>query len=274
MKKIIALLIFALCSMSLFAEDYQIYELYKSAYVKSANGNKWKKAKLKMKLNSSDQIMLSEDARIKLLEMKTGKTYEWKKEGTIKVGDVVRECLKIKSNWLKQLFSTVIDNITDSPIKIWWETGVQRKGQVDIHVEQVLAKQIKDFREHKILASPELTLSRHDINDNEFYFNIHNNSSDTLYVNVLAVNKEHNDYSILYDIRENDMWMILPVPSHSLLSLTEFILCKNTAFQYVVFGTRTPILIEKFKKQLEQDVSAIDEETKDGDIIIGTTLNK
>ncbi|MCQ2071628.1 MAG: hypothetical protein MJY96_00685 [Bacteroidaceae bacterium] len=267
MRKIIVI-IYLLFSLSAFAEDYQIFSLEQDVYYKSENAD-WLRAKKRTLLNGEDSLKIKSGASVKLLEISTGQIYEWDKQGIFEVYDITEECLRRKSDWLNRLFSTLIENVSNEPVYMWYSTGQTKRGRgTNSILEHALAVQLKKCCYGMISPSPSLVLSKVK-SDNNAYFEISNNTSDTLYVNVLAVNVKQKSFTVLYQIRKDGEWMVLPSCPGSTLVMEDFPISESRKYRYLVFGTRTPISIDPLEYWLEQKDLEDNFFIRDEEIIIG-----
>ncbi len=254
MKQFIVSLIAIIFSVQLtYADTYQIFSFEKTVYVKKGNSN-WLQAKKKLQLYSTDSIKIDSNSSIKIQNISSGQTYEWKEQGKYEVGDIVRECLSRKANWLQRLFSTLFENITDEPNKQWVSQGSTKKGNNNDVLEHALAKKLISYCYGLNEANSDLVLYPKNVGKNELYFDITNNTHDTLYVNVMAVNIKQESFTILYDIRDKDNWMTLPILPMSSMSLSDFTISDKKKYKYVLFGTTKPVEILKLEKYLNVDV--------------------
>ena len=270
MRQLIFVILFSLLvGATAWAENFQIYATEHAVTVKLGN-EAWKQAKKKLQLHENDSIRLAANAGVKLLAIGTGQIYEWKENGTFKVQDVIDECLYNQSNWLKRLFTTVIENITSEPEKIWYSTGHTKRGLHDDDVlEHALAKALMTADNEADAATSDLLLTSHDLKKKEFYFDITNKTSETLYVNVLAVNPTLGTYTLVYDIRDEEEWMVLPVAPGSTLSMQDFRLTDRKNYQYIVFGTKSPISVNKLLRWLQPAVKDHKVAVESGEIVVG-----
>ena len=272
MKRLIVIVIVIISSVQLtYADLYQIYSFENSVYVKSEK-NDWQQVRKKLQINSTDSIQLGTNSCIKILDVSSGSTFEWKEQGKYEVSDIVRDCLTKKAHWIQRLFSTLINNVTDEPNKLWVSQGGTLKGDNNDILEHSLAKELLSYCYGLSTPSSDLVLKAQGVGKRELSFDITNKTTDTLYVNVLAVNIKQKSFTVLYDIREGkEKWMIFPIAPKSTLSMSDFTVSNNKNYKYVAFGTSKPIGILKLEKYL--NIKVLDDSLpKDEDIIIGTEL--
>lgn len=236
MKRYINVLFALLICGCAMAQDIYVYATIGSAEVKRS-GN-WQKLKKRDALKSTDIIRVGENSALSLIDKKAEKVYSISKCDENTVSQTV-ETVKSKqpsmsaqffNHAMKSLFNGEADKISHSAAGCTYrgdivendiakalagkckESGL--KNIANEKTDMAVSFEIIDRNSGKVISAP-ATIGT------QTYFRIKNNSSTALYVNVLDVNSQGENYACLPMDDAQTMSHLL-IPANSTVDLAEF----------------------------------------------------
>lgn len=237
MRRFILFFFSCLYCITAVSENYQVSEITGEILFK--RGNSWLRLEQLETISGKDSIAIKENAFIKITDLSTSRTYSYDKVDKLRVGDIILKDTRESLSWIERQFTTLFGNIYGPELYNLWPIGGIKKGQPDLERDLAMTL-MASYNEQIPLQSDSLTITIIKDKESKCYFDISNNTSDTLYVNILVINKKLDSYSLLYKISNEDKWMLFPIAACSSFSFSSFLVSPSDNYSYIVFGSKTP----------------------------------
>lgn len=200
MKKLFFTLVLCLfCSLqSMSQKKYEIYKV--SGKVEFANPNKEKLQKGRVVFNS-DIITINNEASISLIDIINNKLYEYSKAGTYKIEDIVNSCINESNNITRRIIRELKSNMSDRKVYLHSVSAVRRGDEE--YLESVYSFIMKHLNDSTNVDSVSLECNK--VDNGFVFFRLFNNTSTSLYANVLSITNGNNPYFCYEDEMTNLM---------------------------------------------------------------------
>lgn len=210
------------------------------------NNNGWHKAKKHEVVNLQTEFKIN-SGEIVIVDKKDGLTFKYRKQTStpIQLREIIRES---KTNRIFLILSTIKEALTPHDVS---RISFRTIGGVTLGIGNQIEKDLSDMIQSYAFAkngkslkylNNGLILSREKCGQGIFHFKITNQTSDNLFVNIVALNTKSNTFSFPLDVLMNNNYntldgLCLYVPAYSALNLEQFEFILNNNIQYRVFGS-------------------------------------
>lgn len=202
----------------------------------------------------SDMLYAESEWEIQLEELTTGKPQVYKNVnvGYMTVAEMIVRCNQ-KSTLLCRASSTLQSDMSKNASGIRWSSV--GSGSRSMSTENLASLLRRDFfSDRKVKQDNKLKLVKH-IEGHSFYPEFVNNTSDTLFVNFLAVDSGKKSLALCFNVVEEDHCFNIVLPPGDSCTLRGFNYSNSKRYEYIVFGTLTPFSSYELTKALQADGS-------------------
>lgn len=249
MKKFLLVISMIVCFINVWASGkYSIFNVIGHVEVKK---NGWHDAKKHEEVDLQTEFKIYKGGEVVIVDKENGLTIKYNKPttGRVLLRDIIRESNSNRSSTLLLLIKEMFTG-QNKPI-----LGFKSIGGVTLGITNAIEKDLSDMIRNYAFSKDEknsgyinhsLLLSKVKRENKCFTFKITNLSSDSLYVNIIAFNKEKMTYSSPLDVLMSNssktldgLFIVVPANNEIILDQYEpewlFTKCDNV--QYRVFGS-------------------------------------